>query len=49
MAKHVLDERIAHLKRLPIEFVQDTYIGLGGDKTVDGFNPFYLIRTMAHH
>ncbi|HEX5480028.1 MAG TPA: NAD(P)-dependent oxidoreductase [Dehalococcoidia bacterium] len=49
LEKHVLDERLAELERLPIEFVSDTYIGLGGQRTVDdllaeGYDSVFLAQ-----
>jgi glutamate synthase (NADPH/NADH) small chain len=36
LEKHVLDERIEELEKLPIEFVCSTRVGLGCERTVDG-------------
>ncbi|MBF6601273.1 MAG: NAD(P)-dependent oxidoreductase [Dehalococcoidia bacterium] len=36
LEKRVLDEKLAELRRLPITFVGETYVGIGGRKTVDG-------------
>lgn len=49
LEKHVLDERLAELQRLPIEFVGNTYIGLGGQRTVDdllaeGYDSVFLAQ-----
>ena len=35
LEKHVLDERLAELQRLPIEFIGGTYIGVNGARSVD--------------
>jgi glutamate synthase (NADPH/NADH) small chain len=35
LEKRVLDEKLAELERLSIEFVGETYIGVGGDRSVD--------------
>jgi glutamate synthase (NADPH/NADH) small chain len=36
LEKHVLDEKIETLSSLPIEFVQNTWVGQGGAMTLDG-------------
>ena len=35
LEKRVLDEKLDELRRLPIEFICDTYIGAGGPKTLE--------------
>ncbi len=47
LEKRVLDERLAELKHLDIEFICETRIGIGGDHTVDdllagGYNAVFL-------
>ena len=47
LEKRVLDEKLAELERLRIEFVGETYIGIGGDRTIDdlltsGYDAIFL-------